>query len=216
MRDLDGMTALAVFLTAAAGYLLGSINCGIILSRGVAKEDIRSYGSGNAGSTNMYRAYGWRLALATVLGDALKGALAVMAGRLICRQLAPGFPYGVYVGMFAALIGHMFPVFFGFRGGKGIATALGAILALSPVVFGIIAIVFIPIVPITGYVSLASVLGAAGFPVVLGLVRWFQGQLDPVEMALAVIAAALILYMHRANIRRLLNGTESNVKKKNR
>ena len=143
-------------MIALFGYLLGSLNFSIILSR-LRGDDVRSHGSGNAGMTNMLRTYGKLPAAMTFIGDFLKGTLAVVLGRMVA-----GAALAVYGGLFGALgalLGHMFPLYFGFKGGKGVATGLGLLAALDPASFLIVAVIFIPIAPITGYVSLASVLG---------------------------------------------------------
>lgn len=187
------------------GYLLGSFNFSIILSR-LRGDDVRAHGSGNAGMTNMLRTYGKLPAAMTFVGDFLKGTLAVVLGRLFA-----GAALSVYGGLFGALgvlLGHMFPLYFGFKGGKGVATGLGLLAALDPVSFLIVAVVFIPIAPVTGYVSLASVLGAGCFSFVLLARRWIQGAVDPFEMAMAFLLGGIIVFNHRENIRRLLNGTE--------
>lgn len=198
-------------MIALFGYLLGSLNFSIILSR-LRGDDVRSHGSGNAGMTNMLRTYGKLPAAMTFIGDFLKGTLAVVLGRMVA-----GAALAVYGGLFGALgalLGHMFPLYFGFKGGKGVATGLGLLAALDPASFLIVAVIFIPIAPITGYVSLASVLGAGSFAFVLLGRRWLQGAVDPVEMAMAFLLGAIIVFNHRKNIKRLLNGTERKFSRK--
>lgn len=204
---------LAILLTAGGCYLLGSLNFAVIISKFILKDDVRGHGSGNAGFSNMMRVHGTLPAVGTLAGDFLKGAAAVLLGRFVFARLGV-VGYGDFLGAYCVMIGHVFPLFFGFKGGKAIASALGVLLALDPVVFGILAVVFIPIVPISGYVSLASVSGAAALPVVLGLVRQRQGRFDPVEVLLAVLLAAGVIFLHRGNIKRLLSGTENKLLRK--
>jgi glycerol-3-phosphate acyltransferase PlsY len=204
---------LAIGLTALGCYLLGSLNFAVIISKYILKDDVRTHGSGNAGFTNMMRVFGALPAAATLIGDFAKGAVAVLLGRLIFGWLeVPG--YGDFLGAYSVMTGHVFPIFFGFKGGKAIASALGVLLALDPVIFGILVAVFVPIVPLTGYVSLASVSGAAALPVVLALVRRQQGRLDGIEVLLSALLAAGVIYLHRGNIKRLLSGTENKLLRK--
>ena len=190
------------------GYLLGSINFAIIVSGVFKKEDVRQKGSGNAGTTNMLRSYGWVSAGMTFLGDLLKGSLAVIIGKALLSPL--GYQtIGGYFGGLAALAGHMRPLFFGFRGGKGVATALGILLAAEPVAFVIVSIIGFPVAGITGYVSLASIICAGGYPFVLLILHALRNQVNGVEFILAFILGWTIVYNHRENIKRLRNGTEN-------
>ncbi len=198
---------LAAVLSLAAGYLIGSISFAVIVSKVVAHDDVRSHGSNNAGATNMLRTYGKLPAAITFILDFLKGMCSAWVAQMIFAHFGAG-DLGSYFGGLGALAGHIFPLFFGFRGGKGIATGLGAIMAIDPLVFSIVALVFVPIAPISGYVSLASVTGASGFPIVLTVARLVQGRFSMTELALSLILSGILLYTHRANIQRLMNGTE--------
>jgi glycerol-3-phosphate acyltransferase PlsY len=202
--------ALPALAAAVVGYLAGSLNFGVIISR-LRGDDVRRYGSGNAGSTNMLRVYGKSAAALTYLGDMAKGAFAVWIGRLIFAWAGAG-PYGGYVGAYAALLGHIFPLYFGFKGGKGVATALGILFMSDPVTFLIVVLIFVPIVPISGYVSLAAVLGAFGYPLVTAVRQHAAGGVDLMEIGLICVISALLLWMHRSNVRRLLNGTENSIR----
>ncbi|MEG2204810.1 MAG: glycerol-3-phosphate 1-O-acyltransferase PlsY [Oscillospiraceae bacterium] len=193
--------------TLLGGYLLGSISFAVIVSRAAKGEDVRQRGSGNAGTTNMLRSYGWLPAALTFAGDFAKGSAAALLGKLLLGMAGLG-PLGGFLGGIAALAGHMRPIFFGFRGGKGVATALGAVLALEPLTFFILAGIGFPMAGISGYVSLASVCCAGGFPLLLAAVQRFQGRLDWPELALAAVLGWTIVWNHRENIRRLMNGTE--------
>ena len=146
-------------LVALAAYLLGSLNFGVIISRLRYGDDIRRHGSGNAGATNALRTYGKLAAVLVLAGDFLKGTFAVLLGSMIAGQLLGG-----WVASLLVILGHMFPAFFGFRGGKGVATAAGAILLLNPYSLAGLLAVFVVVTAATRYVSLASVLAAASFP----------------------------------------------------
>ena len=157
---------LACVLTAAGGYLLGSILFGVLISKVMYNDDVRNHGSGNAGMTNVLRTYGKLPALFTLLGDFFKGVLAVVAGRLIFSFMGvTAFDAGYLAGFFA-LLGHLYPVYFGFKGGKGILTSLGIILVVNPLVFAILLIIFLPVLFVTRIVSLVSVTGAILYPFV--------------------------------------------------
>lgn len=205
-------SVLAYLLTAVLSYLLGSLNFAVIISKYILKDDVRSHGSGNAGFSNMMRSFGALPAVATLVGDIVKGAAAVVLGRYIIGL--EGGKYGDFVGAYSVMAGHVFPIFFGFKGGKAIASALGVLFALNIKVFLAIAVIFVPIVPITGYVSLASVSGAFCFPIILYIVRRLEGKVDIAEIALAAILGGIIIYLHRSNIQRLMTGTENKLIKK--
>ena len=183
-------------------YLLGSIPFGYLLVRVVRHEDIRQVGSGNIGATNVLRSGAKGLGIATLLLDLLKGSAAV----LLARHIAPG-NYDVAVGAaVAAVLGHVFPVWLRFRGGKGVATALGVFLALVLPAALLALAVFVVIVLSTRYVSLASIIAAAVMPlagIALAPVR------SPVVVTGFLFLALLIIAKHHANIRRLLAGTEN-------
>ena len=196
---------LAFGATVIAGYLLGSINLAVIVSKLFMGKDVRSMGSGNAGTTNMLRNFGWLPAIITFLWDLLKGFIAVLLGRWF---LAPFMAYGGFVGGFAALAGHTWPVFFGFKGGKGVATALGIVLAIDPISFIIIALIGFPIAGISGFVSLGSIISGILYPICLSLLRLWQGRFDPLDSLLSCVIALVLILNHRSNIKRLLSGTE--------
>ena len=191
-----------ILITAAIGYFLGSIPFGFILVRTFRGEDVRRSGSGNIGATNVARS-SFMLGIFTLLLDALKGFAAV----LLTRELFPGEPIlGVVAALFA-IIGHMFPVWLRFRGGKGVATALGSFALLAPKsVLAAIAI-FVTIVFVCRYVSLASMVVVILFPALVWWLDWNRN--DPQAIALMAIASLLILIKHHANVHRLRSGTES-------
>ena len=202
---------LAGVLAAVMGYLIGSISFAIMISKGVYKKDVRSIGSGNAGMTNMARNFGKKAAVFTLLGDAAKGVLAVLLGRLLFYLLCPGVDMlcGAYIAGICVILGHMFPLYFGFKGGKGIATSGGVILALTPVVGIILISIFLILFKASGMVSLGSVVGISMYPVTTLLWALFVTHRMPVfQTVCAVIIAGLVVLMHRENITRIRTGTE--------
>ena len=192
------MNAAAAALVGVA-YLLGSISFAVLLVRVVTGKDIRSEGSGNAGATNVLRAHGKKLGLIVAVLDIAKGALAVYLVRLVTADSR----YAAAAG-FAAILGHVFPIFYGFRGGKGVATAVGAFLLLAPLATLVCVGVFVLVVAATKYVSLGSVIAMVLLPPVAGLL--FHAPLPVV--AAAAGAAVLIVLKHRENLKRLASGQE--------
>jgi len=188
---------LKLLLIAVIGYLLGSISTGILYSRALG-QDIRTQGSKNAGATNMARVHGLNKGLVTLLGDCLKGVLATLIGMWIAGQT------GAMIGGAAAAIGHMWPVFFGFKGGKGVATLLGAGLVVDPVILLAALALAILVIAATKYVSLGSITGVTSFTI--GVII-FRG-IWPVGVW-GIVMSALCCWRHRTNIQRLLKGTEN-------
>ncbi|HEY1253000.1 MAG TPA: glycerol-3-phosphate 1-O-acyltransferase PlsY [Thermoanaerobaculia bacterium] len=192
------MNAPAAALVGVA-YLLGSISFAVLLVRLRTGRDIRTEGSGNAGATNVARAHGKALGIAVALLDVAKGAGAV----LLMRTVTADPRYTAAAGL-AAIVGHVFPIFYGFRGGKGVATAIGAFLVLAPLPTLVCAVVFLLVVLVTRYVSLGSVLAMVLLPPVAGAL--FHAP-RPI-VAAAAGAAVLIVIKHRDNLRRLARGEE--------
>ena len=200
----------ACILVAAEAYLLGSIVFGILISKHFCHDDVRTHGSGSAGMTNMLRNYGKAAGAATAVGDVAKGAVAVILGRLIFAWMLPGTGIepvcGAYLAGIFAVIGHTLPVYFGFKGGKGVLVGAGAILATSPVVVLALLIVFLIEFAITRIVSLGSIIVAGLYPI-LAIVYWaWQGANLPSLVFIGVCAAimgGMVIYMHRSNIQRL-------------
>lgn len=200
---------LASLVLVVLAYLLGSIPTGYLLIRLFRHEDIRSVGSGNIGATNVLRSGGKGLGAATFLLDVLKGATPVLLSMWIAPQFATGVPPRDIEGLAAVVtvLGNMFPVWLGFRGGKGVSTGFGVFLAAAPWAALAAITVFIVVVLITRYVSLASILGAGSFPVfACFLVR---GDKPAGFIAAQIIVALLIILKHHQNIRRLMTGTEN-------
>ncbi len=209
-------TVLATVLAAAAAYLLGSVSFAVIVSRCLYHQDVRQFGSGNAGMTNILRTYGKKAAALTLAGDFLKGVVAVLVGRLIFVALGVDLFDGAYVAGLFALLGHLYPVYFGFRGGKGILTSIGIIAVINPIVFAGLLVIGLPLIFITRMVSVGSLAGAVSFPILTLLVDYFTGGVSWLDFFFSVVIALLVIWMHRANIRRLLNGTENRFGSKNK
>jgi glycerol-3-phosphate acyltransferase PlsY len=197
-----------LLIIAASSYLLGSIPFGYLLVRIFRGEDVRQSGSGNIGATNVSRKSP-ALGVATLLLDALKGTTAVALSYEVADRMAAGPPALelAALGALFAVVGHVFPVWLKFRGGKGVATGLGAFTLIAPKAVLIAAGIFIAVVVISRYVSLGSIVAVAVFP----FVAWRIGQfyLSPTSLALISLASLLILVKHRDNLRRLWAGTES-------
>ncbi|MCR4692971.1 MAG: glycerol-3-phosphate 1-O-acyltransferase PlsY [Firmicutes bacterium] len=216
------ITALLAFLA----YLAGSINTSVILSKSMYGEDVRDSGSGNAGATNMLRTYGAGIAILTLICDILKGALVVLLATWLDVIFSSYFKSSpmtdferIYlldnlkyiVGIFAVL-GHDFPIWFGFRGGKGVATSLGVILALNPIIGLIVLIIALLIMIFSRYVSLGSVIGAVVYPFIVLTYILAGGESfteNIVYIIMAFSLAFLLIIKHHSNIKRLKNGTEN-------
>jgi glycerol-3-phosphate acyltransferase PlsY len=184
-------------------YLIAAIPTGVVLTRLMGGEDVRQQGSGNIGATNVYRVAGKMAGVLTLIGDILKGFLPLLAYKTL---LAPT-PAQLGAAGAMAIIAHCYPVYLKFRGGKGIATALGIFLVISPqAVFGAL-VVFVLTVLITRYISLGSVLAAMSAPLLVLLL----GNPQPIFLATLFIAI-LVVWRHRSNIRRLIDGTETRFK----
>ena len=191
---------MTLFFLVLAGYLIGAIPTGVILTRLAGGEDIRNAGSGNIGATNVYRVAGRKLGVVTLIGDCLKGAVPT----LLAQQTFNLPETGVALVALAAFIGHCYPVYLGFKGGKGVATALGIFLVLSPLSVLCILGVFVLILWKWRYISLASISSAASIP---PLVLLFERSL-PLFVATLLIAA-IVIWRHKGNIELLRRGTEN-------
>lgn len=191
---------MSVILFIIIAYLIGAIPCGIVLTRLFGKEDIRQAGSGNIGATNVYRVAGRGLGIATLVGDALKGVLPT----LFAAQATNFSPAQIALIAAATFLGHLYPVYLGFKGGKGVATALGIFLVLSPKAVLVAFAVFALVLWKWRYISLGSISAAAAIP---WLVLLFEGSVWIFGAALFI--AAMVIVRHRANIERLRNGSEN-------
>lgn len=193
------MCMIAVVVCA---YLLGSVNTAVIVSRLVYKEDIRTKGSGNAGMTNMMRNYGIGPAAVTLAGDMLKTLLGMLTGTLFIGI------NGAYIAGLFCVIGHVIPIFYRFKGGKGVAATVMMILYLDIKVFLISVLIFVLIVWATKYLSLGSVMLALIYPLLLYR-NDIVVQDRPIRLIASLIVAAIVVYQHRANIKRIMDKTES-------
>lgn len=190
---------MSVLGVALAAYLLGAIPFSFLIARAFGVADVRRVGSGNVGATNVLRHAGRRAGVLAFGLDALKGALAALAVQLVF----PGSTVLPAVAATAAVVGHMYPVWLGFHGGKGVATGFGAFLPLAPLASVAAIALFATVAALTRFISLGSVAGAAALPLLaLGF-----GRPRPVVVA-AALTAALVVFRHRSNLRRILGGTE--------
>lgn len=194
--------SIGLHVAIVASYLLGAIPTAYWVMKAVRGVDLRTVGSGNLGATNLYRIMGWKYAIPVGIFDTLKGAIPVW---VIAPMAGVGELGAALLGVMAVL-GHVFSVFVGFKGGKGVATGGGVILGLAPWAFVVALVIWIAVVRLTGYVSLGSVLAALSLPPAILLLHPERSR----ELVLAITALALlVVWMHRANLRRLLAGTEN-------
>lgn len=231
---------LALLISAIISYLLGSCNSAIIVVKLLKHEDVRTKGSKNAGLTNTYRCYGAVPALFTLIGDLAKGIVAVVLSRMVFNAFNTGFTdfmnlfgqdwqpvanghntiFVGYIAGFFAIIGHIFPIYYGFKGGKGVLVASSILLVIDPVTFCIVIPFFILVVAISKYISVGSISSAIAYPIITlvsQLLRSsFTTQEAIVDAILTLGTGILLIYMHKTNIERLKNGTENkfHIKKK--
>lgn len=202
------MYPVTVALCFVAAYLLGSINFGVIVSKKMCNDDVRNHGSGNAGMTNVMRVHGKKPAIFTLLGDAGKAALSALFGLILAGNGAG------YLALAGCMIGHAFPIFFKFKGGKAVACAAGGMLVLEPLALLVLMAFFVIIVLGTKYVSLGSVIAGLLIPVMVDSIWQFSplhnmGNPDvPMVMICSVFYACFLAWLHRANIKRLYQGEE--------
>lgn len=213
------MIVVKLGIIAILSYLLGSLNFGVILSNTVKKEDVRDSGSGNAGTTNMMRTYGKTLGLLTIAGDILKVMVAIwIAFKImdveelkVTLDNASDYPQVVlksFAGLFAVL-GHIFPCFFKFKGGKGVATSGGMVIMIDWRIALILLIIFALTILITKYVSLGSILMAVFYPVFIGI--FYK---DIILVLIATVFTIIVVVAHRENVKRLINHTENKIGQK--
>lgn len=208
----------AIAAAALIGYLLGSCNSSIIFVKLLKGEDIRTMGSHNAGLTNTLRCCGKGCAALTLIGDLGKGIVAVILSRLVCSWLEAGIPtadntyyIGYITGLFA-IIGHVFPLYYGFKGGKGVLVGVSTFIIIDWRIFCILIGIFIIILTLSKYVSLSSIIATICAPFAILIVEYVRGTeflVCLLYFALAVPMSSIIVWMHRSNIERLKNGTEN-------
>ena len=216
-------------IIAVESYLLGSLSFSIIVSKGLYKKDIRTFGSGNAGMTNVLRTFGKKAAALTITGDVLKGTFAVIIARLLFMNtpviLMERYAFtlfgreifysnhlmmeiGLYIAVLGAFLGHMFPLYFGFKGGKGVSVIAGSMIAVTPITLLIALSIFFVIVFSTKIVSLGSIIAPPTY-IIWTLCQVYITQTVSVpNLIAAVVFPSAIIWSHRTNIKRLLNGTE--------
>lgn len=199
IKDLLGQVMVLIL-----SYLIGSITTGDIVAY-FKKVDVRGLGSGSIGATNVFRAMGWPFAAIVLMGDALKGIIAVILGGKLIGNIG-GFDFAILSGI-AAIVGHNWPIYTRFRGGKGIATSLGVIIGLTSKSLLIILPVWIISFVVTGFVSLASILAAISYP--LSVFISYNG--DYYKLVFAVAIAILAVYRHKSNLQRLFQGKEHRI-----
>ncbi|MHB1392650.1 MAG: glycerol-3-phosphate 1-O-acyltransferase PlsY [Clostridia bacterium] len=190
-------------LVSVIAYLLGNCATAYLVSKFAAKIDIREYGSGNAGSTNVLRVLGAKAAALVFLGDVLKGVAAVLIGRYI------GGSYGELLAGIFVVAGHNWPIILGGKGGKGIATTIGLMIPIDPIMVVLIVIVGVTLIAVTRYVSLGSIAGIVIFPISMIITQ------KPIEYIIfSLVLTAMAIYKHRSNIERLVKGKESKLGRK--
>lgn len=199
-------------IIAIVAYLIGSVNFSILISKKMAGFDVREKGSGNAGTTNVLRTVGKRAALLTLVLDILKGIVAVLLARVVgifAKSLNPAIL--VEIAALAVVIGHTFPIFFGFRGGKGVATSLGIILIINWRI-GLACLIFaLVLMAITRMVSLGSISAAILFAVLTLVIRtnYITGEFHFSYIIFGILLALLVIFNHRTNVKRIISGTEN-------
>lgn len=197
---------LSYALFVVIGYLAGSVPCGWLVARLFHRADIREYGSGRTGSTNVWRTFGVTAGIVSFLGDTLK----VILPLLLIRLAPPGNPTGEAITAFAAILGHNWPLFIGFRGGRGIVPGAAGLAFMVPPIVAVLWVVFLPVMFISRYVSLASLATVATAPIlVAAAIVWFQ--VSPVYLIYAIVGGVVIFIQHRDNISRLISGTERRI-----
>ncbi|MGN0674401.1 MAG: glycerol-3-phosphate 1-O-acyltransferase PlsY [Oscillospiraceae bacterium] len=208
---------IAGIISVIVSYLLGSCNSSIITVRLLKHEDIREHGSKNAGLTNTLRCYGKIPALITLIGDLGKGIVSVLLSILVFNLIVGKGSFDSmtvgYISGIAAILGHIFPVYYGFKGGKGVLVSCSILIVIDPLTFVIIIPFFAVVLLISKYVSVASISSAIFYPILTFLLHYFVEKVDfplcIVHTALVAVTSILLIYMHRTNIERLKNGTEN-------
>ena len=198
-------------LMAVIAYAIGSINFSVILSKKIAGFDLREKGSGNAGATNMLRSVGKGAAALTLILDVLKGLVAILIAKYIVGNLADSANTAILAQLagFFVVLGHTFPMFFGFKGGKGVATSLGVLLLVNPLIGGICLVFALAVMALTRMVSLGSIMAAVLFPVLTIFIdgNYIADGYNYVFFGIAM--AAFVIFNHRSNLKRIYNGTEN-------
>ncbi len=208
---------ISLVISAVISYLMGGLNSAIISVKLLEGEDIRKHGSGNAGLTNTLRCFGKVPAICTLVGDLLKGVIAVLISKYVVLALIlPELEFTAFIGYFSGIfciLGHIFPIYYGFKGGKGVLVSSSILLVVDPVCFCIIIPFFILMVILTKYVSVSSMTAAAVYPFLTFALQYFAYGWEfnhaLTDALLVVVTAIILIYMHKENIQRLKNGTEN-------
>lgn len=214
------MLIAAIALSAAISYLLGSCNSAIIVVRLLKHEDIRNFGSNNAGLTNTLRCFGKGCALLTLIGDLGKGIVAVLISKGICHMLEVSLAgdervqFIGYVAGIAAILGHVYPIYYGFKGGKGVLVGVSVFLVIDWKAFLIMILIFAIVLSISKYVSLGSIIGASCCPIITLILQLTLYPDRPLwytllNTAMAAVMGIWVIAMHKSNIKRLISGTEN-------
>lgn len=212
------MIVLATVAVMIVAYLIGSVNSSIIISKLISGKDIRESGSGNAGATNMLRTHGKKIGVLTLLIDVLKGVIAVLIAKIVVEKL--GAQSGQVMAIFdkislpyiagaCVMLGHNYPIFFGFKGGKGVATSLGAVYVLDWRLALVLTVCGVGVIAITKYVSFGSVLSGIAFIVAEVVNMLVGGTFGIARFVCDLILGGMLVFRHKENIKRLLNGTEN-------
>lgn len=210
---------LAIVLACIFGYFMGSLNFSIIIVRIMKGKDIRTMGSKNAGLTNTYRCCGAACALLTLIGDLCKGVFAVSLSKMVATALNAGFKpdndtlYIGFIAGFFAIIGHVFPIYYHFKGGKGVLVGVSTFIVVEPRVFLALIVIFAVMLALSKYVSVSSIIATAYAPLAVLLMSWIVDGCSfgrsLIYMILCLPMAIMVIYMHHSNIERLKNGTET-------
>lgn len=207
----EWITVIEILLCAVCGYLLGSINSAIIVSGKLYGKDIRNFGSGNAGLTNMLRTFGKKAGVLTLIGDMLKAAVSIFVGAWLCGGNYIGSMDGAYLSGLFCVIGHIAPIYYRFKGGKGVLAAATMILLLDPYVFLCLLLLFAVVLLITRYVSMGSVIAAFFYPAITYITHSYVTGASPglFKILFCFVCGLLVIYMHRENIKRVYHGKEN-------
>ena len=204
-----------IIFSLIVSYLLGSVNSAVIISKRMFNDDIRNHGSGNAGFTNMMRTYGKKAAFLTLSGDISKVAVALfLTGFLFGFYYQKSISWNeiCYLSGLCCMIGHTKPLFYRFKGGKGVLCTADMTAILAPPIFAVLILLFVALVAMSKYISLGSVVCAAFLPIIMqGYMEIFAGEgvYNPMIMIICIVMAAIVIYSHRSNIKRLLKGEEN-------
>ncbi|MCD8181411.1 MAG: glycerol-3-phosphate 1-O-acyltransferase PlsY [Firmicutes bacterium] len=222
MPNTNLFTVTVSCIIGIIAYLIGSINFSILISKAISGKDIRESGSGNAGATNMLRTHGKKMGILTLLLDVLKGIVVVLIARLtvmympslyagIFQTSAPDIDasFLTYIAGVCVILGHNFPLYFGFKGGKGVATSLGVVLMLDWKIGLTVAVCAVAAIAVSRYVSLGSILGGMAYIIAEISKELATQSYNIIQIVCVVIIGGLLIARHHANIKRLLSGTEN-------